>query len=52
MATGEIATDVGTLIYGKEAVNSGLVDSLGNLGDALDCLHQMIREQKENKDCN
>ncbi len=52
MATGEIATDVGTLIYGKEAVNSGLVDSLGNLGDALDCLHQMIRERKENKHCN
>ncbi len=52
MATGEIATDVGTLIYGKEAVNSGLVDFLGNLGDALDCLHQMIRERKGNKDCN
>lgn len=52
MATGEIATDVGTLIYGKEAVSSGLIDSLGNLGDALDCLHRMIRGRKENKDCN
>jgi len=47
MATGEIATDVGTLIYGKEAVSSGLIDELGNLGTALDCLHRMIQEQKE-----
>lgn len=47
MATGEIATDVGTLIYGKEAVSSGLIDELGNLGSALDCLHDMIRSQKE-----
>lgn len=42
MATGEMATDVGTLIYGKEAVSCGLMDGLGNLGDALDCLHKLI----------
>jgi len=46
MATGEIATDVGTLIYGREAVSSGLIDELGNLHDALDCLHKMIKESK------
>ena len=45
MATGEIATDVGTLIYGKEAVSCGLMDELGDLGMALDCLHAMIREK-------
>ena len=45
MATGEMATDVGTLIYGKEAVSCGLMDGLGNLGDALDCLHKLIRQE-------
>lgn len=44
MATGEMATDVGTILYGKEAVSSGLIDHLGSLSDALDALHQMIRE--------
>ena len=44
MATGEMATDVGTILYGKEAVSSGLIDSLGGLKDALNCLHNMIEE--------
>lgn len=43
MATGEMATDVGTVLYGKEAVSCGLIDRLGGLKDALQCLHKMIR---------
>ena len=35
MATGQIATDVGTIVYGREAVESGLIDRLGGLHDAL-----------------
>ena len=50
MATGEMATDVGTILYGKEAVASGLIDELGGLSDALSCLHQMIKVQKEEKE--
>ena len=46
MATGEMASDVGTVIYGGEAVESGIIDGLGNLGDALDTLHKMIDEKK------
>ena len=46
MATGEMATDVGTILYGKEAVSSGLIDELGGLSDALNCLHSMIQENK------
>ena len=46
MATGEMATDVGTILYGKEAVESGLIDDLGGLSDALECLHNMIQEKK------
>ena len=46
MATGEMATDVGTILYGKEAVSSGLIDRLGGLNDALCALHKMIEKQK------
>ena len=48
MATGEMATDVGTILYGKEAVSSGLIDKLGGLNDALSALHRMIDRQKRN----
>ena len=47
METGELATDVGTILYGKEAVAAGLIDQLGGLSDALEALHQMIGEYKK-----
>ena len=47
MATDEIATDVGTVIYGRQAVECGLIDRIGGLGDALDCLHKMIAARKK-----
>ena len=46
MATGEMATDVGTILYGRDAVECGLIDSLGDLNDALAELHGMIEKQK------
>jgi len=49
MATGEIATDVGTVLYGSEAVECGLIERVGNLGDALDCLHELIEADKNKK---
>jgi ClpP class serine protease len=49
MATGEMATDVGTILYGKEAVSSGLIDKLGGLNDALTALHKMIDRNKASK---
>lgn len=49
MATGEMATDVGTILYGKEAVASGLIDELGSLNDALSTLQQMIEKEKTEK---
>ncbi len=49
MATGEMATDVGTILYGKDAVASGLIDSLGDLNDALSELHAMIEKNKAQK---
>jgi len=47
MATGEIATDVGSVVYGREAVELGLVDQLGSVGDALAFLHQQIEQNKQ-----
>lgn len=49
MATGQIATDVGTIVYGREAVSSGLIDRLGGLHDALDTLHRMIAGKKQTR---
>lgn len=48
MRTDQIATDVGTLIDGGEAVSCGLIDRLGGLSDALGELRRMIRERKPN----
>ena len=47
MATGEMATDVGTILYGKEAVESGLIDQLGGQKDALGCLRKMIANKEK-----
>ena len=47
LQTGELAADVGSVIYGEEAVKLGLIDQIGGLSAALDCLHQMIRARKE-----
>lgn len=43
MATDQMSADVGTVVGGKEAVSYGLIDHVGSLSDALDCLHQMIK---------
>jgi ATP-dependent protease ClpP protease subunit len=45
LQTGEMAADVGSVIYGQEAVELGLIDHLGSLSDALGCLHEMMKEQ-------
>ncbi len=43
MATDQMSADVGTVVGGKQAVSYGLIDHVGSLSDALDCLHQMIK---------
>jgi len=49
LKTGEIAADVGSVIYGNEAVRIGLIDELGSLSDALGALHEMMREDAEHQ---
>ncbi|MBQ8474981.1 MAG: ATP-dependent Clp protease proteolytic subunit [Clostridia bacterium] len=46
--TDQIATDVGSVIDGYEAVSCGLIDSVGSLSDALAELHRQIKEIKLN----
>ncbi len=48
LATGELVMDVGTVLSGEAAVNEGLIDSLGGLSDALDCLYKMINNKSNN----
>lgn len=45
--TGELASDVGTVIDGNQAVEYGLIDELGGLSDALAALHDMIDKNRE-----
>lgn len=46
LETGELTGDVGSVIYGQEAVSLGLIDRVGGLGDALACVYQQISERK------
>ena len=50
LKTGEMAADVGSGIYGEEAVNLGLIDRIGGLGDALDCLYGQIAQVRRERE--
>lgn len=50
LKTGEMAADVGSVIYGEEAVNLGLIDRIGGLSDALDCLYEQISQVREERE--
>ena len=49
MNTGELVTDVGTVLDGQQAVEAGLIDRLGGLGDAIDALYQLIEAEPPEK---
>lgn len=44
--TGELTLDMGTVLDGEAAVSEGLIDSLGGLSDAIECLYKLIEEGK------
>ena len=50
LQTGELAADVGSVIYGEEAVELGLIDRIGGLSDALCSLHEMIEARGAEQD--
>lgn len=45
LATDEIANDVGTVLFGEQAVECGLIDSVGGVKDAIKALYDMIDEK-------
>lgn len=47
--TQELVMDVGTVLDGPDAVEEGLIDSLGSLSDAIDCLEKMIDRGRKRK---
>lgn len=47
MNTKEMVTDVGSVISGEKAVDVGLIDEIGTLGNVIESLYQMIDENKE-----
>ncbi len=40
--TGELVMDIGTVLDGAKAVEVGLIDQLGGLSDAINCLYSLI----------
>lgn len=43
--TGELARDIGTVLVGKDAVQSGLIDAVGGMGLAIEKLNTMMGKQ-------
>lgn len=46
LATSNLANDAGTVIYGSQAVEYGLMNASGTVSNALDKLQQLIKERK------
>lgn len=47
MRPDQIATDVGSVIEGAEAVKYGLIDAVGGLTDALSAMREMVAQRKK-----
>ncbi len=44
LKTGEMANDVGTVLFGEDAVDCGIIDEVGGIATALDRLNALIEE--------
>lgn len=49
MNLGDMSSDVGSVVYGREAVRMGLIDRMGSISEAMDCLYGMIEREKQEK---
>ena len=49
LKTGELANDVGTVLFGEEAAQTGLIDKVGGLSDAIFKLNELIAINKNKK---
>ena len=50
LKTGELANDVGTVLFGEDAVRCGLINEVGGLADALGKLYELIEQRKADND--
>lgn len=46
LETGEIANDVGTVLFGADAVKYGLIDHVGGISDAMDELKKRMKQSE------
>ena len=47
LKSGDMSNDVGSVVYGEEAVALGLMDQVGTLHDALEALYGMMKKQRK-----
>jgi len=47
--TGDLARDIGTVLIGKEAVEVGLIDAVGGIGDAVKKINTMVDDWKQRR---
>ena len=47
LKTGELTNDVGTILFGEDAVEWGIIDEVGGISNAIDRLNQLIEEGKQ-----
>lgn len=45
LSSGDMANDVGTVLYGEQTVAEGIIDRIGTLGDALEALYGQIERR-------
>lgn len=50
METGELAQDIGTIVIGRDAVDYGLMDAVGGVGEAMAKLRELIDTEKHNSE--
>lgn len=48
--TGELARDIGTVLVGKDAVEIGLINEIGGLGQAVKKLNELIEKENSNSE--
>lgn len=50
LKTGELANDVGTVLFGQEAVDHGIIDEVGGLSSALKKLNELMDKQQNSEE--
>ncbi len=46
MDSANISNDIGTVLFGEEAVKCGLIDSVGGISDAIECIKRQVQNKK------